>query len=56
MWMKTVGGFRRSRYVGLEQTGLHGELVATAYERVRVSRLIAKRETRVPVGAWPSLG
>ena len=33
-WMKTVGGFRRSRYVGLERTGLCGELVATAYNLV----------------------
>ena len=29
-WMKTVGGFRRSRYVGLERTGLCGEMVATS--------------------------
>ena len=34
-WMKTVGGFRRSRYVGLERTGLCGELVATAYNLAR---------------------
>ena len=48
-WMKTVGGFRRSRYVGLERTGLCGELVATAYNLVRMSRLIAEREAEVPV-------
>ena len=48
-WMKTVGGFRRSRYLGLERTGLCGELVATAYNLVRMSRLIAKREVKVPV-------
>ena len=48
-WMKTVGGFRRSRYVGLERTGLCGELVATAYNLVRMSRLIADREAEVPV-------
>ena len=46
--MKTVGGFRRSRYVGLERTGLCGELVATAYNLVRMSRLIADREAEVP--------
>jgi len=40
-WMKTVGGFRRSRYRGVERTGLCGELVATAYNLVRMSRLIA---------------
>ncbi len=48
-WMKTVGGFRRSRYVGLERTGLCGELVATAYNLVRMSRLIAEREAEAPV-------
>ena len=48
-WMKTVGGFRRRRYMGLERTGLCGELVATAYNLVRMSRLIAERETEVPV-------
>ena len=47
--MKTVGGFRRSRYVGLERTGLCGELVATAYNLVRMSRLIVEREAEVPV-------
>ena len=48
-WMKTVGGFRRSRYVGLERTGLCGELVATAYNLVRMSRLIPELETEVRV-------
>lgn len=48
-WMKTVGGFRRSRYVGLERIGLCGELVATAYNLVRMSRLIADRGAEVPV-------
>ena len=47
--MKTVGGFRWSRYVGLERTGLCGELVATAYNLVRMSRLIPEMETEVPV-------
>ena len=40
-WMKTVGGFRRTRYRGLERTGLAGYLVATAYNLVRLSRLAA---------------
>ena len=48
-WMKTVGGFRRSRYLGLERTGLCGELVATAYNLVRLSRLIAEGKAKVPV-------
>ena len=41
-WMKTVGGFRRTRYRGLDKTGLAGYLVATAYNLVRLSRLAAK--------------
>ena len=48
-WMKRVGGFRRSRYVGLERTGLCGELVATAYNLVRMSRLIAEGEAEALV-------
>ena len=47
--MKTVGGFRRSRYVGLERTGLCGEMVATDYNLVRMSRLIASRKAEVPL-------
>jgi len=41
-WMKTVGGFRRTRYRGLEKTGLAGYLVATAYNLVRMARLICQ--------------
>jgi IS5 family transposase len=41
-WMKTVGGFRRTRYRGREKTGLAGYLVATAYNLVRMSRLLAQ--------------
>jgi transposase len=44
-WMKTVGGFRRTRYRGLERAGLCGYLVATAYNLVRLSRLAAKPVT-----------
>jgi IS5 family transposase len=40
-WMKTVGGFRRTRYIGLEKTQLAGHLVATAYNLVRMVRLVA---------------
>ena len=42
-WMKTVGGFRRTRYRGLDRTGLAGYLIATAYNLVRLSRLAARR-------------
>jgi transposase len=38
-WMKTIGGFRRTRFRGLARTGLAGYLVATAYNLVRLSRL-----------------
>ena len=48
-WMKTVGGFRRSRYRGVERTGLYGEMVATAYNLVRMARLIAEEEAEVPI-------
>ena len=41
-WMKTVGGFRRTRYRGQARTQLAGYLVATAYNVVRLARLIPK--------------
>jgi hypothetical protein len=43
--MKTVGGFRRTRYRGLERTRLAGYLVATAYNLVRMVRLVASATT-----------
>jgi IS5 family transposase len=49
-WMKTVGGFRRTRYRGLDRTGLAGYLVATAYNLVRLSRL-APRPAEAPAAA-----
>jgi transposase len=49
-WMKTVGGFRRTRYRGLDRTGLAGYLVATAYNLVRLSRL-APRQAEAPAAA-----
>ena len=39
--MKTVGGFRRTRYLGLANTQMAGYLVATAYNLVRMVRLVA---------------
>ena len=45
-WMKTVGGFRRSRYRGVERTGLAGYLVATAYNLVRMANLMTREGTR----------
>jgi len=41
-WMKTVGGFRRTRYRGVDRTGLAGYLVATAYNLVRIAKLLAQ--------------
>src|SRR3712207_3726141 len=38
-WVKTVGGFRRTRYRGIARTQLAGYLVATAYNLVRMARL-----------------
>jgi len=40
-WMKTVGGFRRTRYRGLERTQLAGYLVGAAYNLVRMVKLTA---------------
>ncbi len=39
-WMKTVGGLHRTRYRGRERTGLAGYLVATAYNLVRMAKLL----------------
>jgi IS5 family transposase len=59
-WMKpvlsaaegTVGGFRRTRYRGLECTGLAGYLVATAYNLVRMAKLlVGPRAKAAGVGA-----
>jgi transposase len=48
-WMKTVGGFRRTRYRGLERTGMAGYLVAAAYNLVRLATLA--RRTALPAAA-----
>ena len=45
-WMKTVGGFRRTRYWGVERTGLAGYFVATAYNLVRMANLLSCQEPR----------
>ena len=48
-WMKTVGGFRRTRYRGLERTGLAGYLVGTAYNLVRMAKLLVKEPVTITV-------
>ena len=45
-WMKTVGGFRRTRYRGVERTRLAGYFVAPAYNLVRMANLLSPQETR----------
>jgi len=40
-WMKTVGGFRKTRYRGIAKTQFAGHLVGAAYNLVRMSRLLA---------------
>jgi len=40
-WMKTVGGFRRTRYRGLEKTQMNAHLVGAAYNLLRIARLQA---------------
>ena len=46
-WMKTVGGFRRTRYRGLDRTGLAGYIVGAAYNLVRMGKLL-KEQTEPP--------
>ena len=45
-WMKTVGGFRRTRYRGVERTGLSGYFVARAYNPVRMVNLVSCERAR----------
>ena len=40
-WMKTVGGFRKTRYRGRERTQLWAYVEAAAYNLVRMGKLIA---------------
>jgi IS5 family transposase len=39
-WMKTVGNFRRTRYRGVAKTQLAALLVGTAYNLLRISKLL----------------
>ena len=55
-WMKPVlsgaegiaSGFRRTRYLGLDRTGLVGYLVATAYNLVRMAKLLVIQQRETP--------
>jgi hypothetical protein len=44
-WLKSVGGFRHTRYRGLPRTQLAGYLVAAAYNLVRMARLVTPQPT-----------
>ena len=42
MWRRqSVGGFRKSRYRGLEKVDFAGYLVGAAYNLVRLARMVA---------------
>ncbi|MGQ0523801.1 MAG: transposase, partial [Betaproteobacteria bacterium] len=38
-WMKTVGGFRKSRFVGIAKTQLAAYMVGAAYNLLRIARM-----------------
>jgi transposase len=38
-WLKTVGGLRKSRFIGIERTQLYAYFAASAYNLLRMSRL-----------------
>lgn len=40
-WMKTVGGFRKSRFIGKARTAMAAFLVAAAYNLLRITKLQA---------------
>ncbi len=40
-WMKTIGGFRKTRFKGTERTELAAQLVASAYNLLRIAKLVA---------------
>jgi transposase len=39
-WMKSVGGFRRTRFIGIAKTQLAAYLIGAAYNLVRLTRLL----------------
>jgi transposase len=49
-WFKTVAGFRKTRYKGVERTGLWACLVAAAFNLLRMAKLLAPPKTRVTAG------
>jgi len=41
-WFKTIGGFRRSRFRGRDRTELHALFVGTAYNLIRMAKILGK--------------
>ena len=41
-WMKTTGGFRKTRYCGVERTNACGQMVAATYNLLRLAKLAIK--------------
>ncbi len=44
-WLKTTGGFRKTRYKGATRTGLAAFLVGTAYNLLRMAKLLPSAAT-----------
>ena len=55
-WVKTVGGFWRTRYRGVQRTGLAGYFVATAYNRVKMANLVSCERARAVQAFMTPLG
>ena len=47
-WMKTVGGFRKSRYRGIARTQQSGWFIAAAYNLVRMAKLGTSPPVKTP--------
>jgi transposase len=45
-WAKTTGGFRKSRYCGVERTHAHGQYVVAAWNLVRMAKLLVSGPPR----------
>ena len=41
-WMKTIGGFRKTKYRGIEKVGWAFTLTAAAYNLIRLPKLMAQ--------------
>ena len=39
-WMKTIGGFRRTRFRGVARTQLYAHVAAAAYNLLRMTKLL----------------